>query len=1141
MHLTFRTTATLALGVWLGAATASGQAPWADTELVSINQESPRAPLDPLGPPEDLDRWLLSLDGQWRFLLFPRAADLPLDPVDALAGDPRWSTISVPGSWHQQGLATPVLARHRDQNPVYDPERANPVGIYVREFSLPADWAGRRVILRLGRVRSSVSVRINEQSVGYSENVEAGAEFNLTRFLVAGTNRLSLEVTEWSTSSELLGAHWTRAGLLGGVELVALPAVYLHDFLVNARYDPASAVGTVDLRFLLRGLPAAERGAYRLQTELVTANGAVVSRRFRRGVFLDATDRARASLRMRVASVAAWSAATPNLYQLNVHLIDSSGRPIHRAETHIGFRTVELTREGLTINGRREILRGVSLDPDLAATVTTDEAIDHHLDLMQHAGINAVRVPVTLSREWYERLDARGLYALHDLRRPGSSVPDRAIAAVESVKNLPSTLAWVTPATEENSELHDWLRQHTPWHATLPNRGVALVAKPRSWQLERRLRRSDQAILVWPFGSLLGNSGGGLRRLWRQLETAPTAVGGFLPRWAVSVDTTGGADSAADVIARGLVDAQGRPLPSLGEVANLYRHARFEVVDAASGTFRLINPSLSGQTIAAEGRWTLRQDGSVIAAGKLPRLGADSGQAVDFEVAGLPERSAGAEYHLSLELLAADSEAFRQQPRVLARAQFPLPSAQSAAMTPRTGDAPALSLERRGARIELGTRDVTFRIDPTSGTLRYLAHRGRPLIDGPILPQLWRMPTQIERANGMAEVDARLRSVFDRPPADWVGRRVSGSSYSSVSEYTVLDEGVIRVQSTLHGTGTAELQLHWLGEPGTPDPPRLGLSIPLGRRVATVEWFGRGPDESYPNRVGDTEIGRWRQPIPFANPYYWRQAYGLRSGVRWLTVWFTDGTGLLLVTPPTASFTISESVENQVLELDAQHRGVGGERDDAVLGRPARVPPGEYRATFLLLPLAAGSDPQDHFRISAHTEEVAVALQFPQQRPAWRVSHLGRGQPLNLIEAEADAPPTRRSSLNDGWVGSVDAFDGSWTRLVSLPAEVTIDLERVETVRRVRLGVLASAAACSDLPPAVEFSYSTDRRRWVSLEPVSPPSAGTPMAPERRRLWLSRDLLGRPVRWLRARVLDPETTCATGAVSQVLVDELVVE
>ncbi len=1148
MHLTFRTTAALALGAWLGTATASGQdalPPWADSALVSINQEPLWAPLDPLGPPEDPDRWRLSLDGEWHFLLFPRAADAPADPLASLEGDSRWSTIAVPGSWHQQGFAQPTLARNRDQNPVYDPERANPVGIYVREFTLPAGWEGRRVVLRLGRVRSSVTVHLNGRSVGYSENAESGAEFDLSRFLVAGTNRLTLTVTEWSTSSELLGAHWTRAGLLGGVELLSLAGVHLNDFLVVTRIDLASAVGTVDLRFWLRGLATSLRGAYRLQTELVEPDGRVVARRFRQGVHLDAAHQANASLRMRVPSVAAWSNETPNLYQLNVHLIDPSGRSIHRAETYIGFRTVELNRRGLHINARREVLRGVSIDPDLTTTVTSANAIDQHLNLMQQAGINAVRVPVTLDRAWYDRLDARGMYVLHDLRQPGvdrtPSVMDRAIATVEAAKNRPSTLAWVTPATDDYAELRNWLRRRTPSHTALPNRAVALVFKPRSWQLARRLERSDQALLLWPFGSVLGNSGGGLRRLWRQVEAAPTAVGGFLPRWAVSVLAGDGDGGDLDAIARGLVDARSRPLPALAEVAELYRRARFEVVDATAGIFRLTNRSTSGQAITATGRWTLRRDGSVIAAGRLPHLGVGSGQAIDFEVAGLPDRNAAAEYHLSLELEAAQGPLERSQPQVLARAQFPLPSTQSRVMNPRTGDAPGLSLVDRSARIELETRDVTFRIDRTTGTMRYLAYRGRPLIDGPILPGLWRMPTQIERANGLAEVDSRLRLVFDRPPADWVGRRVSGSSYSSVSEYTVLDEGVMRVQSTLHGTGTAELQLHWLGEPGTPDPPRLGLSIPLGPRVATVEWFGRGPGESYGNRIGGAEVGRWRQPVPFANPYYWRQAFGQRSEVRWLTVWFTDGAGLLVVTPPTSSFTISESGKDRVLELDAQHRGVGGERDDAVLERPARIPPGEYRATFLLLPLAAGSDPQDYFRVSAHTEEVAVALQSPVERPAWSLPHLGRKQPLNLIEANADTPPTRRSVLNDGWIGSVDAYDGSWVRLESLPAEITIDLERVETVRRVRLGILASTAACADLPPAVEFSYSTDRRRWVSLEPVSAARALTATAPERRRLWFSRDLLGRPVRWLRARVLDPEATCTDGTASHVLVDELVVE
>lgn len=1133
---------------WATTLSAQQTPPWADPGVVSVNRMTSRAPLDPLGPPNDLDRWQSDLNGTWRFLYLERASEIGTDLRLPPAADPRWSEIVVPGSWQTQGFGATVLARSGTQNPLYATPATTSAGVYVRGFTVPSDWAGRRVFLRLGRTRASVTVHLNGAQVGYSENAEAGAEFDLNRHLIDGVNRLTLVVTQWSTSSEHLGTHWADSGLLGGVDLVALPAVSLRDVAAIGRFDPASAGGTLDLRVWLRGSDTSRRGGYRVETTLAAPDAEIVGRRFRQGIFLDDNDQASSFLRLQVPTVAPWSAYSPALYTLEIELLGPDGTSLQHSRIRAGFRSVEFGAPGLLINGEPEMLRGVFLDADLPLTIDDPAAIDRHLQLMKVAGINAVRVPSPLGQRWLDRLDSHGFYAIHDLLPDvgfSSSAPafERAKAMVEAAKNHPSTVAWAVndrgsagAVSPSRRDLRAWLGIHDADRAVLPNRAFGFIAKPRAWQLSRRVANADKALLLWPFGSLLGNSGGGLARLWESVEREPRLIGGFLPQWMVSARSDDGTTKLQDAVARGLLDADGRPLPQYAVAADLYRQLTFEQVDLESARFRLVNRSRTFIDTGMDGRWTLRQDGSVVAAGRLPRLGVGAGEAVEFTVPGLPSRAAAAEYHLSLYLQSGDGHNDLTSPR-LASAQFELPVERQPAMLASEGSAPSLTLDEDSSRIELTTRDLTFRIDRTSGTLRYLALRGRPLVNDVVVPALWRMPSQLERANGLAAVDQRLQDVFGVPPADWVGRRVSPSAYSSVSEYTVLDEGLMRIQTTAHGSGAVELSLHWLGEPATADPPRFGVTIPMGPRPATVEWFGRGPGESYSNRVAGTEVGRWKLPLPLANPYHWIQAHGLRSDVRWLAVWFSDGTGLLIVTPPTSSFSIANHAGDWIVDVDAQHRGVGGERDDAVPTRAARIPPGDTRATFLLMPLPAGSDPQQLFRSSAPTDESAADLGGPIRRPRWSLGHLGRGKPLNLVEADADVPPTRRSPINDGWIGSIDAFDGNWQPIDSLPAEITVDLETVETVRRLRLGLLADPEACADLPPAIEFSYSTDRRRWVSLEVIRPLAS----AAGGERLWLNRDLLGRPLRWVRARILDPETVCANGDRNRVLVDELVVE
>src|SRR5690606_28895514 len=70
----------------------------------------------------------------------------------------------------------------------------NPVGSYVREFTLPESFSGRRTFLHFAGVESAMYVWINGKKVGYSEDSRLPAEFDITPYLQAGKNTLSVEV-----------------------------------------------------------------------------------------------------------------------------------------------------------------------------------------------------------------------------------------------------------------------------------------------------------------------------------------------------------------------------------------------------------------------------------------------------------------------------------------------------------------------------------------------------------------------------------------------------------------------------------------------------------------------------------------------------------------------------------------------------------------------------------------------------------------------------------------------------------------------------------------------------------------------------------------------------------------------------------
>jgi len=77
--------------------------------------------------------------------------------------------------------------------------------------------------------------------------------------------------------------------------------------------------------------------------------------------------------------------------------------------------------------------------------------------------------------------------------------------------------------------------------------------------------------------------------------------------------------------------------------------------------------------------------------------------------------------------------------------------------------------------------------------------------------------------------------------------------------------------------------------------PRLGVETMLWGGCRQVQWFGRGPGESYADTGEATPFGWYVANLEeMETPYVYPQENGNRSGVRWLAVRDAEGYGILV-------------------------------------------------------------------------------------------------------------------------------------------------------------------------------------------------------------------------------------------------------
>ncbi len=407
--------------------------------------------------------WYRSLNGAWKFHYAPNPDTLPAgfqaDDFDASG----WDEIAVPGNWMLQGYDKPIYCNVKmpiPNTPPFVPQEDNPTGLYRREFDLPGDWQGRRVILSFGGVELAFYVWVNGQKVGFSKDSRLPAEFEITEYVRPGKNSLVTEVIRWSDGSFLEDQdHWRMAGMYREVMLYALPQIYLADVFAQPALNADLKDGSLTVVAKIGGAPEQANG-YRVEMQLFDADG--------KAVFADPVsaeyefsnwDVAKVTLSQPVTAPKLWSHETPVLYTLVVTLRNPEGEVVQAYAHRVGFRKVEIRNRELLINGKAVLIKGVNRHEhdDKRGKALTMEMMLADILLMKTFNINAVRTCHYPNDErWYDLCDEYGIYVWDEANIETHSVYnrlcnepewraaflERGARMVERDKNHASVITW---------------------------------------------------------------------------------------------------------------------------------------------------------------------------------------------------------------------------------------------------------------------------------------------------------------------------------------------------------------------------------------------------------------------------------------------------------------------------------------------------------------------------------------------------------------------------------------------------------------------------------------------------------------------------------------------------------------------------
>ncbi|MEI5685519.1 glycoside hydrolase family 2 TIM barrel-domain containing protein [Sphingomonas kyungheensis] len=995
------------------------------------------------------------LDGLWHFAFSPDADRLPAGfekPDYDVSG---WKQIPVPADWQTQGYDQPRynnITYPFPANRPLIPHATDPVGSYRRDVTVPAAWSGQDVILHIGAAGSAYTVWVNGEKVGYSEDSKLPSDFDVTRWIRPGKNVVAIQVIRWSDGSYLEDQDfWRVSGIERSVYLVAALKLRARDVFVHAGLDAAYRDGLLAVEVAVTPGNAASVRMVLLDGErpVLTQTQPLAASTRERPVTLRGTVPA---VRPWTAETPQLYTLVTEVLDARGALLQSTARAIgFRTVAMLGGQ-VTVNGKPITIRG----VNRHEHDPETFHVVSR-ASMERDIQLMKQNNINAIRTSHYPNDPYlYELADRYGLYVMDEAnieshaymdyanRRPRERAKyqvgfdpawqkahvSRVVNMVERDKNHPSVIFWslgneagigpnfaaaaAAARARDPGRLisylgwgtWDGIGDHRPndyadIYAPMYDPAVKLADYAINWNYK-------QPVIQCEYAHMMGNSGGDLKEYWDTIYAHPDKLqGGFAWDW---VDQSMyrytkdgrrywgdggeyGPNPGGDIeFGDGLLQSDRTPNPQLFELKKVYAPVQFDGFDPASGRVTVRNRhdfrDLSGFAFD----WTLLEDGVAVAHGDLPTpaVGPRAATAITLPVTHYARRP-DTEYYVTVRVRArAGAVPAVAEGATVGFEQFALGGAPALPAAP----AGAVDLRQSDGAITLSAGTARLEIDRTTGLVRRYTADGRDLATGGT-PHFWRAVTDNDLGIGTAEQLKMWKTMSDTRRVTAVRSRRTDDGASVTVDYALGDDAATFTTSyAMAGDGSVAVTgMLTPVRTDLPPPFRVGLAFAMPTDVTTVEWYGRGPHESYVDRKTSAPIGLWRGAIAEQNHDYIRpQETGNKVDVRWMElsgagrgVRVQGATPLMMNAlafpyadldrhaPGTWKSTDVVPHDQVTLLIDSAQWGVGGDTQWSSVGKPLpqyRVSLAPTRVAFRLTPFTgAGTTPDKASKATATGSE----------------------------------------------------------------------------------------------------------------------------------------------------------------------------
>ena len=886
-----------------------------------------------------------SLNGTWKFA-YAKNYDLAIKGFHEESFDCKdWDDIKVPAHIQMAGYDKIQYVNtqypwdgHEEIRPGDIPSEYNPVGSYVKYFDLPKKMVGEKLIISFQGVESGFALWLNGKYVGYSEDSFTPSEFEITEFVKEKDNKLAVQVFKWTAGSWCEDQDFFRfSGIFREVYLYMIPQVHVRDLKVKTLLNDTYEDATLSIDMDIVGEGKLNLSLTDDQTELMGK--------------MDVKEGLN-HYEIHVRNPRLWSAEDPYLFDLTLTLRTSGAKLSEVIREKVGFRRFEMIDNVMCINGKRIVFKGTNrheFSSDQGRCLGFDDILKDIITCKQN-NINAIRCSHYPNQTVFYRLcDIFGLYVIDETNLethgtwqvpimvkgledvsyavPGDrpeyreNVLDRAKNMFERDKNHPCVLIWSCGNESfggtNMQAMHDAFRQwddtrlvhyegiyndrRCPDTSDMESTMYAPVTEVKEWLKEHR----DKPYIHCEYVHAMGNSCGAMHKYTELAYEDELYQGGFVwdfidqsittrDRYGVEFQGYGGDfdDRPCDYSFSGDGICYGKdrdPSPKMQEVKFCYQNILAEI---EPGVAHVTNNCLFTKTSEYDAFLIVERYGMVIFTEKMtidvPPL---SKKDIPLQL----EIPSDDEYVVTLSFRLREDEIWAQKGHEVAYGQ-----AVFGKFTLAEVPKPALRMVKGFHNVGVKGEDFEVLFSETGKGLVSYKKRGKELLKKTVRPNFFRPMIENDLGNRLP-----LRAGQWKVASEYLfldsdilkDVTFDGNVFTIGLEYVLATNPNTKchVKYKVTGDGVVEATVSLDKSDEIGQLPELSMLLSLDADYDNLEWYGRGPQETYWDRC-HAKVGVFKNKVADnMAKYLVPQECGFKMDVRYAKITNDKGDGMLII------------------------------------------------------------------------------------------------------------------------------------------------------------------------------------------------------------------------------------------------------